>query len=109
MLYMARVPKGQQLLEQLQDLYGESFNPIIRMSELAIAAHNQAVSSGDMNDLSSAISNWDKVSQYVQPRLKAVEGQIQHNIRAAMIDMTGVLEMDLDEAEDVLLEAIPDD
>jgi hypothetical protein len=41
--------------------------------------------------------------------LKAVEGQIQHNIRAAMIDMTGVLEMDLDEAEDVLLEAIPDD
>lgn len=106
---MAKAPKGQQLLEQLQDLYGESFNPIIRMSELAIAAHNQAVASGDMGDLGQAITNWDKLSQYVQPKLRAVEGQIQHNIRAAVIDMTGILEIDMEQADDILLEAIPDD
>ncbi len=104
---MARVPRGEQLLEQLQDLYGERFNPIIRASELAIAAHNQAVASGDMGDLASAIGNWDKIAQYVQPRLKAVEGQVQHNIRAAVIDMTG-LSLDFDEAEGELLEALPD-
>ena len=105
---MARVPRGEQLLEQLQDLYGERFNPILRASELAIAAHNQAVNSGDMADLASAIGNWDKIAQYVQPRLKAVEGQVQHNIRAAVVDMTG-LAIEFDDADDVMLEAIPDD
>lgn len=104
---MARVPRGEQLLEQLQDLYGERFNPIIRMSELAVSAHNQAVSSGDMGDLAQAINNWDKLAQYVQPRLKAVEGQVTHNIRAAVIDMTG-LNLEFDEAEGELLEALPD-
>ena len=106
---MARVPRGEQLLEQLQDLYGENFSPILRMSELAIAAHNQAVASGDMGDLGQAIQNWDRVAAYISPKLKAVEGQIQHNIRAAVIDMSGAFEIDFDEAEGELLEALPDD
>jgi hypothetical protein len=61
-----------------------------------------------MNDLSSAIANWDRVASYIQPKLKSVEGQITHNIRAAVIDMTG-LELEFSEAEDNLLEALPDD
>lgn len=106
---MARVPRGEQLLEQLQGMYGENFSPILRMSELAIAAHNQAVASGDMGDLGQAIQNWDRVAAYISPKLKAVEGQIQHNIRAAVIDMSGAIEIDFDDAEDAMLEAIPDD
>lgn len=106
---MAGVKRGEQLLSDLQSLYGDSFDPVLRMAELAIHAHNQSVSSGDMDDLSKAISNWDRVAQYIQPRLKAVEGQITHNIRAAVIDMTGAgLEIDYEEAEDTLLEALPD-
>ena len=108
MLYMAGVKRGEQLLSDLQSLYGESFDPVLRMAELAIHGHNQAVSSGDMNDLSSAIANWDRVASYIQPKLKSVEGQITHNIRAAVIDMTG-LELEFDQAEDTLLEALPDD
>ncbi len=104
---MARAPRGEQLLASLQDLYGEAFNPVIRMSELAIHAHNQAVASGDMADMASAIQNWDRVASYIQPKLKAVEGQVTHNIRAAVIDMTG-LSLDFDEAEGELLEALPD-
>ena len=105
---MARVPRGEQLLEQLQGMYGDNFNPVPRASELAIHAHNQAVASGDMGDLNSAISNWCRVAEFVQPKLKAVEGQIQHNIRAAVIDMSGAIEIDFDEAEDAMLEALPD-
>ena len=104
---MARVPRGEQLLADLQSLYGENFNPILRMAELAVHAHNQSVASGDMSDMSAAINNWDKVAQYIQPRLKAVEGQVTHNIRAAVIDMTG-LNLEFDEAEGELLEALPD-
>ena len=69
---MARVPRGEQLLESLQDLYGEAFNPVLRMSELAIHAHNQAVASGDMGDMATAVQNWDRVAQYIQPKLKAI-------------------------------------
>lgn len=105
---MARVPRGEQLLEQLQDLYGENFSPILRASELAICAHNQACASGDMGDLNSAISNWCRIAEYVTPKLKAVEGQVQHNIRAAVIDMTGA-GIEFDDAEGELIEALPDD
>ena len=105
---MARVPRGEQLLESLQDLYGEAFNPVLRMSELAIHAHNQAVASGDMGDMATAVQNWDRVASYIQPKLKAVEGQVTHNIRAAVIDMTG-LNLEFEEAESDLLEALPDD
>jgi hypothetical protein len=105
---VARVPRGEQLLESLQDLYGEAFNPVLRMSELAIHAHNQAVASGDMGDMATAVQNWDRVASYIQPKLKAVEGQVTHNIRAAVIDMTG-LNLEFEEAESDLLEALPDD
>ena len=105
---MARVPRGEQLLESLQDLCGEAFNPVLRMSELAIHAHNQAVASGDMGDMATAVQNWDRVASYIQPKLKAVEGQVTHNIRAAVIDMTG-LNLEFEEAESDLLEALPDD
>ena len=105
---MARAPRGEQLLADLQSLYGDNFNPILRMAELAVHGHNQAVASGDMGDMSSAINNWDRVASYIQPKLKAVEGQVTHNIRAAVIDMTG-LNLEFDEAEGELLEALPDD
>ena len=105
---MAGVKRGEQLLSDLQSMYGAEFDPVLRMAELAIHAHNQAVNSGDMTDLSSAIGNWDRVANYIQPKLKAVEGQVTHNIRAAVIDMTG-LNLEFDGAEDTLLEAIPDD
>ena len=104
---MAGVKRGEQLLSDLQSLYGDSFDPVLRMAELAIHAHNQAVSSGDMTDLSSAIGNWDRVANYIKPQLKAVEGQITQFIRAAVNDMTG-LALEFDEAEDTLLEALPD-
>lgn len=102
------VKRGEQLLSDLQSMYGAEFDPVLRMAELAIHAHNQSVSSGDMDDLAKAISNWDRVAQYIQPRLKAVEGQVTHNIRAAVIDMTG-LNLEFEEAEGELLEALPDD
>lgn len=71
----------QFLLNRLQDMYGENFDPILRASERAIELENHIQDVEDKDRLAalkSCIDAWLKIGEYVQPKLKAVEhtGQI---------------------------------
>lgn len=94
---MAR-PVGAQgknkafLLKRLQDMYGEDFNPVIRMAENAVKLQEIAdASADDSNDRKAALDGWDKVANYVEPKLKAVEhsGGVDLRNIVKRIDLTG--------------------
>ena len=61
------------LLKRLQDMYGESFHPIIRMAERANQLDEIAVDEPDPITLKASIDAWDKIANYTEPKLKAVE------------------------------------
>ena len=61
------------LLNRLQDIYGDSFHPIMRMAEQAAKLHNLASNTQERDDLKSSIDAWDKIAQYTEPKLKATE------------------------------------
>ncbi|MDG1315541.1 MAG: hypothetical protein P8P29_08480 [Flavobacteriaceae bacterium] len=61
------------LLKRLQDMYGESFHPIIRMAERANDLDNLATTEPDAITLKASIDAWDKIANYTEPKLKAVE------------------------------------
>ena len=61
------------LLSRLQDMYGENFHPIIRMAERANDLDALAVNEPDAVNLKASIDAWDKIANYTEPKLKAVE------------------------------------
>lgn len=88
-------PKGMAnknkefLLKKLQDMYGDEFDPIMKMAENAKRMQDIAVDlegakdkDGDPDHEAQAkefgarikcTEAWDRVAQYTQPKLKAVE------------------------------------
>lgn len=78
------------LLKRLQDMYGDDFHPIMKMAENADKA--QRLIDGYEKDpesdpqtlfagLKFAVDAWDKVANYTEPKLKAVEvsGDVDHS------------------------------
>ena len=70
------------LLARLQQEYGDEFHPIMRMAENADRAQRLIDSYDDDPDtdpqtlfagLKFAVDAWDKIAQYTEPKLKAVE------------------------------------
>lgn len=61
------------LLARLQDMYGESFHPILKMAEAASKLDGIAEQEGDVTALNAAVNAWSKVAEYTEPKLKAVE------------------------------------
>ena len=61
------------LLARLQDMYGESFHPILKMAEAASKLDYIADEEGDVTALNAAVNAWSKVAEYTEPKLKAVE------------------------------------
>ena len=61
------------LLARLQDMYGESFHPILKMAEAASKLDYIAEEEGDVTALNAAVNAWSKVAEYTEPKLKAVE------------------------------------
>ena len=61
------------LLARLQDMYGESFHPIMKMAEAASKLDYIAEEEGDVAALNAAVNAWGKVAEYTEPKLKAVE------------------------------------
>ena len=61
------------LLARLQDMYGESFHPILKMAEAASKLDYIAEEEGDVAALNAAVNAWGKVAEYTEPKLKAVE------------------------------------
>jgi len=75
---MAR-PKGklsvnkQFLLNKLKDMYGDDFHPIMSMAENAVKLQAAADENPEASTYKAAIDGWEKIAQYVEPKLKAVE------------------------------------
>ena len=61
------------LLARLQDMYGESFHPIMKMAEAASKLDYIAEQEGDVAALNASVNAWGKVAEYTEPKLKAVE------------------------------------
>jgi hypothetical protein len=64
------------LLNRLKDMFGEDFDPIIRMSEQASELHDLARENRDVSSLKASIDAWDKIAVYVEPKLKSVVHQL---------------------------------
>ena len=61
------------LLSRLQDMYGDNFHPIIRMAERANDLDALAVNEPDAVNLKASIDAWDKIANYTEPKLKAID------------------------------------
>ncbi len=85
------------LLKRLQDMYGDDFHPILRMAENATKMQ-ELLDEVDEKDksimfqgLRTAIDAWEKVAQYTEPKLKAVEhtGADGKDLTIKVVDFTG--------------------
>ena len=64
----------QFLLKRLQDMYGADFDPIIKAAENAVRMQELAETSDDeFACRKECVTAWDKIAQYVTPKLKAIE------------------------------------
>jgi len=61
------------LINRLKDMYGDDFDPIMKMAELCVLQHNQAIETKEPQLVKQATDSWDKMAQYVVPKLKATE------------------------------------
>lgn len=84
------------LMKRLQDMYGEDFDPIIKAAEAAknMQAISEAPESAvlepkDRVDMFAKTSQaWDRVAQYTQPKLKAIElsGEVEISAHEAWLE-----------------------
>ena len=61
------------LLNRLQDMYGDYFHPIMSAAKNAYEMNKIAETTGDIQDHERASKAWDRIAEYTEPRLKAVE------------------------------------
>lgn len=60
-------------------MYGDDFHPILRMAENAVKLQELMESVSDdekgviIQGIKASIDAWDKIAQYTEPKLKAVE------------------------------------
>ena len=91
------------LIKRLQDMYGEDFDPVVKMAGNAVTLQKIAddhsggkktVADNDVMDASrsaiDAINAWDKVAAYVESKLKAIEvsGPTDENGLPTSIEVT---------------------
>lgn len=97
-------------MNRLQEMYGDDFDPILRAAEnavrmQAIADENKdipndattelalSIRGEEFNQRKECVNAWDKIAQYVTPKLKAVEitGEDGEPVRVAQtIQFIGV-------------------
>ncbi len=99
------------LLARLQDMYGESFHPILKMAEAASKLDYIAEEEGDVTALNAAVNAWSKVAEYTEPKLKAVEIRADDATVVAIQRKRFDGETDLiaNQAEEAIIEAIVED
>ena len=69
------------LLKRLKDMYGQDFDPVMKaaenahsMQKIANAEESKALEPKDRIEMHNKTNQaWDRVAQYTQPKLKAVE------------------------------------
>ena len=79
-------------IRKLKDIYGEDFDPLQKMAEAAIALHERVMGSPESDgDYKQLVETWDKVAQYLTPKLKAVEQT--HDLTDRATESFGSLEL----------------
>ena len=66
----------QFLLARLKEMYGDDFEPILKMAECAVEMTeiaNKADPEHRFDGLRDCVGAWDKIANYVTPKLKATE------------------------------------
>ncbi len=82
----------QFLLNRLHDMYGDDFEPVIRMAENAVFIQRQADEAQESTAdeaialTKEAITAWDKIARYVTPQLKATEYSFPEPIQVENVD-----------------------
>ena len=61
------------LITRLEKAYGKQFHPIMRLAENAVRLEEIAKQSNDVTALRASVDAWDRIAQYTEPKLKAVE------------------------------------
>ncbi len=61
------------LMSRLQDMYGKDFHPILRLADNAVRLDEMAKESNDVTAIRASVDAWDRIAQYTEPKLKAVE------------------------------------
>ena len=80
----------QFLLNRLQDMYGDDFDPVMKMAENAHKMQQLVDMAEDkFTARKNCVDAWDKIAVYVTPKLKAVEhsGDITHKPHEAWLDI----------------------
>jgi hypothetical protein len=106
---MAR-PKGSMnrnskfLLNRLQDMYGEQFDPVMKMAQQAVKLDELAESEPSVSNQKESIQAWGKIAEFVSPKLKAVEMTgdtgITLNVTRKRFDGSNGLQNDNTEADE---------
>ena len=63
----------EYLMARLKDMYGEDFNPIMKMAGNAVEMQKLVDEENTIETRERAITAWDKIAKYTQPQLKAIE------------------------------------
>jgi hypothetical protein len=112
---MAR-PKGvpnknkRGLLGMLKQQYGDDFHPIMKMAKNAVELQSilDGLDGKEIDKLfvglKMSIDAWDKIAQYTEPKLKAIEVSGEIKTRPILVDLSGgeltkEFESDSDEAD----------
>ena len=60
-------------MSRLQSMYGSDFHPILRLADNAVRLDEMAKESNDVTAIRASVDAWDRIAQYTEPKLKAVE------------------------------------
>jgi len=71
-------------LRQLREQFGEDFDPICKLAQANAELHKIAMKNRNTGELKMAVDGWDKLAQYLVPKLKAME-----------VDVTGEVGIEL--------------
>ena len=89
---------GKFLLNRLQEMYGESFHPVMQMAKNADSAQRLVEEYEDDPERDAqtlfagykfAVDAWDKVASYTEPKLKAIDHSGNISTRPMLVDLSG--------------------
>jgi len=84
------------LIKRLADMFGDDFDPIIKAAQAAVEMDRLTgiiddEDKGKIAALKECVNAWDKVAQYCQPKLKAIEldmnADIEHRVGKVQIEV----------------------
>lgn len=77
----------------LQQLFGEDFNPVVKMAENAMALQKLAEDNPTPEAIKDAASVWKDVSPYVEPKLSATQVDASVDLEANVVTSITVKEI----------------